>query len=144
MSRGVVVVPALLVALGLLGCGPGVDVHSPRVRLALDPFGANALLELFVLDTSAAACDALLDDSVSPDDDGLTRHAAEARPAQGLNDGGELRFDLDEVPAERPLTFYVRATEGGSVLAHDCEDGVVVPANGHVDVELVVREAGGA
>lgn len=133
---------ALLLVTLTAGCGPGVDVHDTRVRLALDPFGANALLELFVLDTAAAPCGALLDGTLAPHDDGVTRHAAEARPAQGLNDGGSVRFELAEVPAERPLTFYARATEAGAVLAHDCEDDVVVPANGHIEVELLVREAG--
>lgn len=134
---------ALSCALVGAGCGPGVDVANPRVELALDPFGANALLELFVLSTAAAPCAALLDGSVTPDDGGVTQHAAEARPARGLNDGAAVRFELEELPAESELTFYARATEGGALLAHDCEDGVVIPANGHVDVELVVREAGG-
>lgn len=131
---------SLWLPLALLGCGPDLDVVSPKVRLALDPFGANALLELFVLDTGTAACGSLLDESVAPGDEGVTQYAAEARPAQRLNNGGSLRFDLEELPAERELTFYARASEGGALLAHDCQDGVVIPADGHVDVELLVRE----
>lgn len=141
MSRRGFVLPFL--ALAALGCGADVEVHNPRVRLALEPFGANALLELFVVDTAAAACDALLGGDVSPDDEALSSHAAEARPAQGLNDGGEVRFELDELPAERPLTFYARASEAGAVLAQDCQGDVVIPAGGSVDVQLVVEEAGG-
>ncbi len=130
----------LLIAAALVsGCGSEIDVDNPRVTLALD-FGANALLELFVLDTAAAACPALMGGSLAPDDESLVAHAAEARPARGLNAGGELRFELEELPAEVGLTFYARASEGGAVLSQDCDDDVVIPADGHVDIALVVSE----
>lgn len=129
----------LLIAAVASGCGSAVDVDNPRVTLALD-FGANALLELFVLDTAAAPCPALIGGSLAPDDETLVPHAAEARPAQGLNEGGELRFELEELPAEIGLTFYARASEGGAVLSQDCDDDVIIPANGHVDIALVVSE----
>lgn len=127
--------------LALFGCGPDLELANPTVRLALDPFGANALLELFVLDGGTASCAALLGGSLSPEDEGVTQHASAARPAQRLNNGGTLRFDLEELPAERELTFYARAREAGALLAHDCADGVVIPADGHVNLELEVREA---
>lgn len=120
-------------------CGGSVDAVQPRVTLALD-FGANALLELFVLAGASAPCGALLAGDLAPDADRVVQHAAEARPASGLNNAGEVRFDLDELPAEVALTFYARATEGGATLSHDCEPDVLIPADGHVDVQLVVRE----
>lgn len=132
---------ALVMSASIVGpaCGDVVEVDNPRVTLALD-FGANALLELFVVETSSAACASLLAGELAPDDEGVVQHAAEARPAQGLNDGGQVRFELEELPAEVPLTFYARAKEGVAVLSQDCEDGVVIPPDGHVDLELVVSE----
>jgi hypothetical protein len=120
----------------LSGCGPEPSLVPVSLELAID-FSANALLELHVVDQASADCATLLAAGGPGDADVV---AFDADPANALNGGGSLTFELEELPAERPLAFYARATEGAATLAQDCDPDVVVPAGGHVDVQLVVAE----
>lgn len=129
---------ALIASLAACG-GESPRVATTQVELALD-FTADALLELYVLDGATVACGDLRAGATEPEGEGVTVHAVDRTPASGLNGGGSLTFQLGDLPAEVPLVFFARAVETGVVLARDCEDDVVVPADGEIEVALVVSE----
>lgn len=136
--RGLRALLPLLLAAGA-GCGPGPEISVVEVRLPLT-FGPDALLEVFVLDEAAVACGALLTGEVSPSD--KEPFDVARSPADRLNDGGRASFSFEELPAEVPLVFYARASEGGDVLSDACEGGVVIPVDGEVEIRLAIVERG--
>jgi hypothetical protein len=114
---------------------PAVDLVEVELALALD-FESGDVLTVAVFDAGLRDCDTLLATGAG-DVEPVDRQVASA---VAINDGEDVSFDFDTLPAEIPLAFFGTATRGASLLADDCST-TTIPNGGHVDIVLVVVDA---
>jgi hypothetical protein len=112
-----------------------VDLVEVELALALD-FESGDVLTIAVFDESLRDC-ATLSASGAGDVEPIDRAVASA---VAINNGQDVSFEFDTLPAEVPLAFFGTATRGNTLLADDCTRATV-PNGGHVDIVLVLVEA---
>jgi hypothetical protein len=110
------------------------------LRLPLVEFGANALLEVYVLGGDLMACAGLESDSTAPDADAAAIYALGRKPASSINNEERVTLEFPELPAEIPLVFFARVQENSATLARACQQDVVIASGGAVEVNLRVAE----
>jgi hypothetical protein len=131
---------ACLFVVFTTACGPApesdrdLDLVEVELALALD-FESGDVLTIAVFDESLRDCAALLA-SGAGDTEPVAREVASA---VAINNGEDVSFEFETLPAEIPLAFFGTATRGSTLLADDCTSATI-PNGGSVEIVLALVE----